>query len=494
MANKVLKTSNSRVFLVEGRGGPANAPSYESQFRMTGLSQGFGDITRVESPDPFNYGKFVEVAQIRGASERATTTLEGRYYMDLLSTMLSLARNGCSFDVQLHLGACGDPSDFETFTKSIVMEEAYVTNYGTDDLGALQSDDNAAVNETIDISATRVYEIRPMSFTSIAGSTVTNEIVDIVLADTKACSTDECEDVSDGCTTFFALSKAAGGSLSTSADVIKISGTDYVARDVDTLTSVEEPSALAPVGNYIVVVSNGASSYSYALKSKFTATTVPTWTEVATAQAPNDIFSLGNVAFVAADGGYVYKMTSPTGTLTAVTTGDITAQNLSAIYALDADYVVAVGAAGAVIYSENGSTFTLKTAPAAVVLNSVWMASKKIWWVGGADGNLYYTTDGGTSWATKSFSGSGSGSVADIAFSTSSVGYMVHNTTAVAGLIFRTYDGGYTWNLMPEGTGSLPAADKLNKLAVCMDDCNLVFAAGLDGSGTDGIIIKGTAS
>jgi hypothetical protein len=494
MANKVLQASNSRVFLIEGRAGPEAAPSYESCFRMTGLSQGFGDIERVECPDPYNYGKFVEVAQIRGASERVTTTLEGRYYMDLLSSMLSLARNGCAFDVQLHLGSCGDPSTFDTFTKAIVLEEAYVTNYGTEDLGALQSDDNAVVNETVDVSATTVYEIRPLIFTTVAGSTITNEVVDITLADSKACAGEECGDESDGCTTYFAVTKAAGGSASTPADVIKISGTTVIARDVDTLTNVQEPSAIAAVGNYVVVTSNGASSYSYALKSQFTATAVPTWTEVALAQAPNDIFSLGNVAFIVADGGYVYKMTSPTGSITELEAGAATTQNLNNVHALDADYVVAVGDAGAVIYSQDGVNFNLATAPAAVNLNCVWMKSKTTWYVGGATGNLYYTEDTGTTWTTKSFSGSGSGSVEAIAFSTGSVGYMAHTTAATLGVIHRTYNGGYTWNVMPEGSGSVPVADKFNAIAVCSDNANLVFAAGLDGGGSDGIIVKGTSS
>ena len=495
MANKVLKSSNSRVFLIEGRAGPIQVPSYESCFRMTGLSQGYGDIERVECPDPYNYGKFVEVAQIRGGSERATTTLEGRYYMDLLSSMLSLANNACSFDVQLHLGSCGDPSTFDTFTKAIVLEEAYVTNYGTEDLGALQSDDNAVVNETVDISATRVYEIRPLVFSAVGGSTITNEVVDIVRGDSKACAGDDCGDESDGCTTYWAVTKAAGGSASTPADVVKISGDTIIARDVDTLTSTQEPTGIATVGNYVVVTSaSTANSYSYALKSLFTATSVPSWTEVAVAQGPNDIVSLGNVAFLASQGGYVYKMTSPTGTLTALTSGTVTSQNLLAIHALDADFIVAVGAAGAVIASEDGSSFSLKTVPEAATLNAVFMISKKVWWVGTATGNLYFTRDAGVTWTAKTFSGSGAGEVTAIEFATASVGYMAHKTAGTLGYLFRTYNGGYTWNLLPEGTGSITTSDYFNAIASCTEDPNIVYAAGLDGGGSDGLIVKGTAS
>jgi hypothetical protein len=102
----VAKTANTRVFLIEGGARPDHAPSYKSCLRMMAVSQGFGDIERIECPDPFNYGKFIEKAQIKGATERPTTSLEGRYPHDMLSDLMKLARKGCAFDVQLHTGAC----------------------------------------------------------------------------------------------------------------------------------------------------------------------------------------------------------------------------------------------------------------------------------------------------------------------------------------------------------------------------------------------------
>jgi len=48
----------------------------------------------------------------------------------------------------------------------------------------------------------------------------------------------------------------------------------------------------------------------------------------------------------------------------------------------------------------------------------------------------------------KGFPGSGSGVVYDICFASDAVGYLAHATTTPAGRILRTYDGGYSWNIL----------------------------------------------
>jgi len=68
---------------------------------------------------------------------------------------------------------------------------------------------------------------------------------------------------------------------------------------------------------------------------------------------------------------------------------------------------------------------------------------------------------------------------------------MIHNTGS-AGRLFRTIDGGYSWYVLPEGTGSIPSNYQLNSIALC-DDPNIVYAGGLEtNSGDyDGILIVG---
>jgi hypothetical protein len=423
--------------------------------------------------------------------------------MDALSTLLELARKGCTFDVHLHMGECTDPSVFNTFKKGLVLESASLINYTTDELGALASGDNSGVNETADLSAGDLYEKFPLTMTEQAGSIVTNEVIDVVICDNISCG--ECEDQSGGCEKIYALSVAAGGSPSTPADIIYSldGGGTWYAHDIDTLGAAEEPNALDCVGSYLVVVSNETDSIHYALKSEFEAGMGdPAFTEIATgivaAGSPNAIWSAGNVAFVVGDGGYVYKITDPTAGVEALSAGSATSDDLNAVHGLSETFVVAVGNNGAVVYSTDGENFTSVTVDpvgGGTHLTGVAVRGENDWIVVTDAGSMYYTLDKGESWTAKAFPGSGAaGTCRDIVFANQSVGYLAHDVTATTrGRILRTYDGGYSWQVLPEGTGSLPLNDQVNALAACAINPNFVVGVGLGDNATDGYVVTGSA-
>lgn len=495
--NNVLQSSKSRVFLIEGRARPDHIPSYQSCLRMTGISRGYGDIERIECPDPASYGKFVEVAEIRGAAERATTSLEGRYALELISQLLNLANQGCAFDVQLHMGECTDPSNFNLFKKAVVMESAYVTSYSTEDMGALTSGDNAAVNETAEISAKEIYEILPMTFAEQAASVITNEGLDIVIADSISCG--ECTQSSDGCSKIFVLTAAAGGSPSTPADIVfTINRSTWYAHDVDSLLTAEAPNGLDQLAGYLVVVSQASGSLHYAALTEFNGYTDPTWTEVSTGfvagRGPRQIWSTGQYAFIVGAGGYVYGADEPTGGVDVLDAGSATTDDLNAVHGLSAEFAVAVGNSGAVIYTENGTQWSAVARPVGngVHLRTVWVKNKNEWWIGTSTGRLYYTLNKGVTWTEQTFPGSGTGRVDSLVFAKDSIAFLAHATTVPRGRILRSYDGGRSWTVMPE-SGSMPASDRVNALAVC-NDANMVAGAGLADNGSDGFIVLGQSS
>jgi len=468
---------------------------------MQAVAQGFGDIERVECPDPYNYGKFVEVAQIKGANERVTTTLEGRYALDMKSTLLMLARKGCAFDVQLHFGECTDPSVFNKFKKALILENAFLTNYSTEDLGALASGDEAVVNESVDISAEVVYEVLPVSYALKASSTVTNEVLDVIYCDSASCG--ECTVQSDGCKKVLAISKAAGGSPSTQADILisPDGGETWYAHDIEELTVAQDPSGIACLGDYAVVISNIAGSLCYVLKSELTGIIDPDFVEVTTGfvagGGPNAISSTGNYAFIVGDGGYVYGTSDPTAGVDVLDAANATAFDLNDVHGLSSTFAVAVGDHGTVIYTNDGSTWqAAATKPTGVNIHmlAVWVKSETEWFVGGTNGTLYYTIDGGVIWTAIAFNGSGAGTIFDIVFATDSVGYMSHSTAVPKGRIFRTFDGGKTWVLTPEDTGSMPTVDNVNSIAVCGVDPNALVAVGLADDAADGFIVLGQSN
>jgi len=492
------KTGYTRVFLIEGRARSDRVPSYESFMKMMGVDYAFGDVEDIRIPHPNMYDKFNTIGEIRGDEERPTTSLVGRYAADLRSTLLRLGKLGCANDVQLHIGKCTDASEFDTFQKAVIMESVLISNVGTDDLGALQPDERSLVNETGDISAAELYEVLPLLAQEVAADIVVNEVIDVVYCDLIQCG--ECDGVSDGCQRAFAVTLSVGGSGGTPADVISTpdGGATWYADDVDTLAEGEEPTGIACVGLYVVVISNDDCALHYAPKADFNVYTDPAFVRIATGfvpavGCPNDIWSVGPMAFIVGDGGYVYTLSDVTAGVTVVDAGAAAGgTNLNAVHALNEDFAVAVGLSGNVIYTENQTLWTATNArPVGVGIHlmCVWVKSELEWWVGTDDGRIFITYNKGDLWVENTFPGSGTGVVWDIAFATDSVVYISHATTGPAGRILRSYSGGNTWMIVPEGTTAMPANDRITAIAACAYDANRVIGVGLADLTADGFVV-----
>ena len=490
------KTGFSRVFLIDGGARPDHAPEYQGCMKAGGVSKSWGDLTSIECPSEIQYDSYVEVDTIKGAEERATMDLMGRYLADVASELLRIGNLGCGVDAQVHFGKCTDPTDFNTFTKAVVMEGAYISDWSTDDLGAMESGERNPVTETGSISSKDVYEILQLAFTQAAASIVTNEVIDVVICDQVACG--ECDEDSSGCQHIYAVTKQAGGSPGTPPDIVfTVDGSNWYADDIDSLGAAEDPSAVACVGDYVVVISNDSGSAHYALKSEVDDVDYDeTWTEIATGfvGAPNDCHRAvgGRFLYVVGDSGYIYRTDDITGGVNVLDAGVATTQNLNRVYALSDEFVVAVGNNDTVVYTEDGVSWGTVTGPlAGATLSAVLVQSETVWFVGSTAGNLYYTVDKAANWTAKGFPGSGAGSVYDVVSANMSVLYLAHATTAPAGRILRSYDGGYSWNILPEGTGTITANDRINRLAACIYDENFVVGVGLADDGADGVIVVG---
>lgn len=494
-------TGLSRVYLIDGRANPNHTPSYESCLKAGAPSQTFGDVEKVECPDPNSFGKWVEMGSIKAATERARLPLQGRYAIDVKSELLRLALKGCAADVQVHFGECTDPSVANTFTKALVVEDAYLTNWESEDLGALASGDNAAVNESTEVSASAIYEVLPMVFAEKAGALVVNEVMAGTLCDTVSCGT--CSGLeSSGSDKAYFLTKGAGGSAGTPAYVVytKDKGITWYGTDVDSWATAVDGAGIACIGNYIAVIATSATDpMAYALKSEFDGVHDPTFTDSITgfvaAGTPRAIWSWGPGAFIVGSVGYIYKCTDATAGVTVLDAGVLTSANLTAVHGISEQFAVAVGAAGAILKTEDGTTWSVVTPLninfIATNFTGIAVRSKYTWMATTSSGRLYYTTDGGTSWFEKTFPGSGSGTAYAIAFSTDTIGYLAHGTTTPRGRLLRTFDGGNSWVLLPESTQTMVTCDYLRCIAVGSDP-NLVLAGGLADNGSDGIIVMGS--
>jgi len=70
-----------------------------------------------------------------------------------------------------------------------------------------------------------------------------------------------------------------------------------------------------------------------------------------------------------------------------------------------------------------------------------------IWWAGTSGGDLFASDDFGVTWAQSEFPGDGAGAVYSLDFASKTVGFMVHSPTAATGRVYRTRNGGTSWEL-----------------------------------------------
>jgi hypothetical protein len=231
----------------------------------------------------------------------------------------------------------------------------------------------------------------------------------------------------------------------------------------------------------VVVAATDGDAMHIALISEFTATDDPSFTQIntgfVTGGAPQDIWSLGNVAYLVGNGGYIYKTTDPASGVTVIDAGAATISQLNAVHMLSEEFGVAVGNDGVILTINNDLVSALATSPVGVGvdLNCVWVKSETEWFVGSAAGVLYYTLDGGATWTEKTLPGTAPSTVTDIAMASASVMY-----------------GGASFIRMPQGSANaMPNNDGINAIAACEEDVDFLVGVGLNADGTDGFIVVG---
>lgn len=500
MANESIPSirGDSRVFIIKYQAGPEHVPDFMDWAAAGGVEQSVGDSTRIEVPSVTEYGAYDVVGEIPGAVENATISImfQDRHS---LSTILDLARRRCPLDLQIHVGRCKDPRDFDGgWDKIRVLEAARVTKYATDEEGSLASGDNDKVTETDDFSALNFYEIVPLTYAARAGNSVTSEVKVVVVCDKPSCG--ECGEPSSGCEKVYAVLGPAGSSPGLKPSVV-YSDDGLTSDAVSSITTFDvgnDPFDADCVGTNLVVTDPTGLLLHYAdLEDILDGTAV--WASTATglvaAKGPQGIDSYSpRDTWIVGKGGYIYFTTDPTNGVTVQDAGVATTQDLNAVFAFSINLVVAVGNSNAVVFTENGGdAWSSVTGPVpGVNLLSIAVRTESEWWVGANNGKLYYTIDKGSHWTEKTFPGSGSGSVRDIVWASDTVGYLAHKTTTPTGRILRTISGGYSWYVAPEGQATMPAGGGFNSLAVCIKEPNVVYAGGLATGGIDGILVKGS--
>ncbi len=381
------------------------------------------------------------------------------------------------FTVHTIISETGDPTDPTRWESKEIFSGVRLSNI---------SRDNSEPNEAgeLELSADASFysysRLFPMFFGGKADTEITKQIVAVAVYPSDWRADPDTKEI-------YAIQKVdvAAPKLIYSLN----GGTTWTAVSL-TAMSTNEPSDIAVVGDYVIIVSAAGEAYYYTTKSALS-----TWTEVTggfvVGKGPTAIYGAGvGEIWLAGLGGYIYKLGVPGQAVTVIEDGDLTVQNFNDITGVG-NTIFAVGAANAAIISQNrGSSFATLTGPeAATVLNCCAAVGPKALWAGGA--KLSYSLDGGVTWVEVSTGIGGLTAVKDLVFCPDNlaVGYVTGIGTGPAGVVKRTSDHGASWETY--SINAPPANEALNRLAV--GGPNYLVAGGLlTAAGADGVLALAT--
>ena len=492
---EILQGGQARVFVQVDGPGPANGFEYFGPMQVGDAEEPQGSSTPVYLPSSRQRNKWDIVDEVPSVPELGTLPFQQRMDRLLRSAWWDLKERGCRFHLQAVLGKCSNPSDFTQWESKILYSFAKMTSFGHGTLNPNEGGDNAAINESGELEFRRMIPIRPVRFSEKADAVIVAEVLDGLYNDVAQCG--DCGPASDGCKKAYFLTLANGGSPGLSSQIVyTLDGFATVAAlDIPTLGGLSG-TRLAVVGSYLVVISEASASHHASTLDDIDAGIV-NWAEVdsgyVAGKGPRAIYSQSALqTFVAAAGGYIYRLDDATTAVEVVTDGSVSTQDLNDIHG-NGSVIVAVGGSNAVLVSTNdGEGFSLTVGPTpGVALNAVWVADSNTWFVGTADGRLFYTSNGGRTW-TQTALGSGITAINDIRFvedqnAANVIGYLALQTAAGA-RVYRTTDNGHSWQYRAPAIDKLPTAERINFVYPC--GYNKVIAGGRVTSAGDGILAE----
>lgn len=486
----ILLSGDVRAFIQTDGVNPASPFKYFGRLQVDSPSQSIPDPDPVYLPSSDQHNKWDIVDRVPKAQELGSTDWTQKADRYLRDDWWEIRRKGCLFNIKIITGRCSNPSDPTQWDGILYLRDVLLTgDFGYDgSFNTLAGGDNAELMIKGSFSFTEFGPIYPLRFSEQASATILSEVLDGVFHDNVSCG--DCGPVSDGRAKSYFLTLANSGSPGLSSQIVFSLDDEstWAAMDIPTLGGLSG-SKVAVVGTKLVVISEDDDAHHFIELTDIAAGTI-NWSKVATgyvASAGPRAIWVKNAAesYIAGAGGYLYFMADPSVAVSPITDGSVTAQDQNDIDG-NGSIIVSVGNSNTVLVSTDGGvSFNLVIGPAVGVnLNAVQIVDTYVWWVGTADGRLFYSLDQGGSWTQKSI-GSTVNIIYDIKFVDHVVGYIVTGTTG-GPKVYRSLDSGYSWQNTAPTLQGLPTAERFN--FACVSGYNKVAVGGRVSAGGDGIL------
>lgn len=473
------------------RNGPNTLPVFLGCHALGDVDQPEGDLELIYCPDESGPNRFKVVASVQGAAGAITSSVT----TDITDDIDELERAKCPFTLFAHLSKNGRKDLFTNFDRTYIFTNTRITSRGIAALVARTPDDNSRAEQSFDISAEALLRLKEPEIARQTTSEV-NAINDISFCNSEQCRTDE-EVALASCQIGFAVTDPTA--LATANVLYTSNGGTWAATATDPFAADEVIIAVECFdfgrGVTRVIVAAGTTAAGSPARIAYSDDNGATWTVVNVnstnaifVTSPRSLFALDrNNIWVGLSNGYIYHSGDGGLTWVAQESGVISTTQWNAIRFVDALVGWAAGENNEVARTiDGGVTWSAITGPAGQTtddIQTIEVLDRNRAWIGYNDGTLWYTHDAGVTWAQRSFSGSGVGSVRDVRFFNDSLGYMVTNNASPVGRAHWTIDGGYTWQVLGLNTNA-----GYNSLFLC-DEWSF-FVAG-EAQGSLGYIAKG---
>ena len=421
---------------------------------------GINELIRCFKPDGTGW-------DILGATinppDPVTTTVTG--LIDKTADYLERVAEGanCPFPLYVNGKLCPPYDVFAGASRWYAIEQSIIGTKGL--MSLVHRDEDSISEQSFEITAyPPVLRGRDVSSDRLGMATFTDNANDIATCSIPDCASTDCGEATDYCEVLVIATDTDGTNepqILRSAD----NGATWAATAADPFNAKESAKA-------VECFSVGANT-SRILVARDTVAATPmhveysddagaNWTDVTVTGSTNayaavyggalyaiDMYHIWLVITDGAAGSEIWFSEDGGVTWTAQTLADPT-KFLYAIYFKDEDVGMVVGAADYIeVTTDGGDTWAAATATGdgGDLLSVSENQGGDIWWVTSDDGQIYYSTDHGTTWAERTFTGSGAGAVYDAGWSSRTVGWMVHSPTAATGIVYRSRNGGLTWEV-----------------------------------------------
>lgn len=496
-----ITSKDLSIFLQYGGAGPANALKVAGldgqHVAVTGLTRTTSDVKPDFGYDPTNPGQYEARAALASPPDDfdsftlASGELSG-------NVPRALMRDGMPFNLYMNAGGCVDPTNPLAFVSYVeIASDCVVAGNDGGDRKARAED--AVLLDSLSVKARGgLYVAGPLIFSEQQPSAVAAQITFGNRYGNCTPAGAETLDVYVGV--------AASGATVPKLRYTNDGGATWADLAITGITATEALVGIAVLGEYLVVATDKAGS---ATQSGYYVTTIDqdtgvpasTWSKVTSGIQANDLltdmWAERDAIYLVAQKGWIYKTRTPLTGVTTVRQGSAAGTNVSRIRGRNGVLAAAL-ADGTVLVSVDGGTIWAASAAIAVATPlAIGVVDAKRIYVGAGSGVLKYTDNGGKTWSTLAFSGSGAGTVDDIAVVSPEVVQLAHNNGGVGRLV-ATWTGGAAWTRTENRIRNLTTNNGLTRLAVPSrgsrsTQANVLAAAGTAASGTAGSVQIGRA-